>query len=97
MRYKKDQIKRIKYYESIFDELKINVKQMETALEAFENIRPKIKELESYYESDLWKKDYADDEANDLPKDLKRGILSEDGIYDLLEEIDRLKTDMKGF
>ena len=43
-------------------------------------------ELSAYYSSDAWKRDYAADEAELLPKDLKRGVLSEDGIYALLEE-----------
>ncbi|MBK6087256.1 DUF4298 domain-containing protein, partial [Ruminococcus difficilis] len=30
--------------------------------------------------------DFAADEAGLLPKGLKRGVLSEDGIYNLLEE-----------
>ena len=36
--------------------------------------------------SDEWKRDFADDEAGLLPKKLPRGVLSEDGIYNLLEE-----------
>lgn len=45
-----------------------------------------ISELEAYYTSDEWKQDFAADEAGLLPKGLKRGVLSEDGIYNLLEE-----------
>ena len=45
-----------------------------------------ISELEEYYTSDEWKQDFADDEAGLLPKKLPRGVLSEDGIYKLLEE-----------
>lgn len=42
--------------------------------------------LISYYESPLWRKDFQLDEKGLLPKDLKRGILSEDGIYNYLTE-----------
>ena len=45
-----------------------------------------ISELEAYYTSDEWKRDFADDEAGLLPKKLPRGVLSEDGVYNLLEE-----------
>ena len=45
-----------------------------------------ISELEAYYTSDEWKRDFADDEAGLLPKKLSRGVLSEDGVYNLLEE-----------
>ena len=36
------------------------------------------------------KRDFEADEAGLLPKGLKRGVLSEDGIYDLLEEYKEL-------
>ena len=45
-----------------------------------------LKALSEYDGSDAWKRDYAADEAGLLPKDLKRGVLSEDGIYNLLDE-----------
>ena len=41
--------------------------------------------LAEYYTSDEWKQDFADDEAGLLPKDLKRGVLSEDGIWNVLD------------
>ena len=49
-----------------------------------------MKDLEEYYLSYEWKKDFEADEEGLLPKDLKRGVLSEDGIYDLLEEYKEL-------
>ena len=45
-----------------------------------------ISELEAYYESVKWRKDFENDEAGLLPKNLKRDVLSEDGINDLLDE-----------
>ena len=38
-----------------------------------------------YYTSDQWKEDFAADETGRYPKNLKRGVLSEDGIYNVLE------------
>ena len=43
-----------------------------------------VAELSKYYGSELWKQDFAADEAGNLPPDLKRGVLSEDGIWNLL-------------
>ncbi|MBQ1591711.1 MAG: DUF4298 domain-containing protein, partial [Treponema sp.] len=57
----------------------------------FRKLRENMKKLESYYTSAEWKKDFALDEEGILPKDLKRGVLSEDGIYDLLERYRDLK------
>ncbi len=48
-------------------------------------LREKIEELEAYYESAQWKSDFAADEAGRLPKGLRRGVLSEDGLFNLLE------------
>ena len=45
-----------------------------------------MNELVSYYTSAEWKQDLEADEAGLLPQKLPRGVLSEDGIYNLLEE-----------
>ena len=44
--------------------------------------------LLAYYEGGVWLKDYEADEKGLLPKDLKRGVLSEDGVYNLIAELD---------
>jgi hypothetical protein len=46
-----------------------------------------LQELTEYYESGQWLADFEADEAGLLPSDLKRGVLSEDGVYNLLFEI----------
>lgn len=76
------QIERIQYYESILTEVTQTLNQLE---ETYAELQPKIQELESYYTSPLWKKDFEDDEKGKLPKDLKRGVLSEDGISNVLD------------
>ena len=50
-----------------------------------------ISELEIYYASEEWKQDFEADEARLLPEKLPRGVLSEDGLYELLENY-RQKT-----
>lgn len=46
-----------------------------------------VEKLEKYYATD-WLSDFEADERGELPKDLKRGVLSEDGLYNLLAEAD---------
>ncbi len=58
---------------------------LEKAIAEFENIQDEIKKLEAYYTSPQWKEDFATDEKGKFPQKLKRGILSEDGIYNMLE------------
>jgi len=76
-----EQINRITYYEKLMDSA---VKLKKGAPER----QKLLAELEKYYTSDAWKRDFAADEAGLLPKELKRGVLSEDGIYSMLEEAD---------
>ena len=49
-------------------------------------VKEDVAELSKYYGSELWKQDFAADEAGNLPPDLKRGVLSEDGIWNLLSD-----------
>ena len=76
------QIARIKKYESYLNE----AQQLLCAGENSYRLKYIISELEAYYESVKWRKDFENDEAGLLPKKLKRGVLSEDGINDLLDE-----------
>lgn len=67
-----EQIIRITYYENIMQQVKNGSTELLPA-------------LSDYYSSDAWRRDFAADEAGLLPQDLKRGVLSEDGIYNLIE------------
>ena len=50
--------------------------------------------LAQYQQSGLWLADYELDEQGTFPPDLKRGVLSQDALYDLLQETKTLyKTD----
>ena len=81
------QIARIRHFEELLDRLSEAVKTYENAAGALEGLRSEIDELAAYYGGALWRRDFEDDEAGLLPKDLKRGVLSEDAVYDLLGKI----------
>lgn len=49
-------------------------------------VQENVKKLSDYYAGE-WLSDYELDEKGLLPKKLKRGVLSEDGLYNLLSEI----------
>ena len=65
-----DIIQRIEYMESLYD----------MALATGQVPR----ELREYYENGQWLRDYEADERGELPGDLKRGVISQDGLWDLL-------------
>ena len=50
-------------------------------------LRVSLRQLEDYYHGGQWLADYTLDEQGMLPRALKRGVLSQDGVYDLLERI----------
>ena len=77
---------RIAYYEIILDRTADAIRNLEAALDEYEAICPLLQELERYYTGPEWKADYDADAAGDLPRDLKRGVLSEDGIDDVLSD-----------
>ena len=73
-------IKRISYFETILNEAE---SAMRSKVDA-SDMSDKFSVLGAYYASDVWKDDFAAEEAGLLPRDLKRGVLSEDGIYNAL-------------
>ena len=91
-----EQIERIKQMELRMQRAAKAVMELSAALDNYESVQEDIAELDNYYGSEMWKQDYADDEAGRLPANLKRGVLSEDGIWNLLSDArelsDRLKT-----
>ena len=68
-----DIIERITYMEALFD------RALETRIISAE--------LRDYYSGGQWLRDYEADERGELPEDLKRGVLSQDGLWNLMEEL----------
>ena len=67
-----DIIQRIEYMESLYD-MALRTGQVPRA-------------LREYYENGQWLRDYEADERGELPRELKRGVLSQDGLWNLLNE-----------
>ena len=79
-----DQLERIRYMEQLFDFVIEARKDQTINQDKKARIREATRILAEYYEIKEWKHDFSDDEAGLLPKDLKRGVLSEDGLWNLL-------------
>ena len=76
------QIRRITGYE---DDMRSVSYSLDSGAAADLETGEMIRRLETYYGSFEWKVDFQSDEAGLLPPDLKRGVLSEDGINELLD------------
>ena len=81
--------------EQCLQEAQEAAENLHAALDRCKAISPQVEKLKLYYESPLWRQDFEDDEAGKFPADLKRGVLSEDAVYNLLEEWDRLCSEWK--
>lgn len=81
---------RIEQMENLFDQSNEVIQRLKQAIADFQALQPTIDELDNYYKTD-WRADFEADEKGKLPADLKRGVLSEDGLWDLLEEYQQLK------
>ena len=78
-------IRRVRKMEEILDTANRLIETYDEHPEEYLAFQPEIKILEEYYASADWKADFEADESGEFPEDLKRGVLSEDGIYNLLE------------
>ena len=68
--------------------------QAEKLIAEWKEIRPRLRALEAYYAGPLWRRDFEDDGKGKFPPELKRGVLSEDGVYDLLQGFDEIREDL---
>ena len=83
-------IKRVREMEGRFDKLSSILRALEEAISEFKASKDDLDALRNYMDSGQWLKDYEADEAGMIPDGLKRGVLSEDALYDLLQEADRI-------
>ena len=90
-----EQAERITYMEQILDEAAEAVSSLSEALEKYSAVQDKLQELAAYYSSEQWRQDFDDDSAGKIPNNLKRGVLSEDAVYNLLADVTRLEDQMK--
>ncbi len=79
-------VKRIKKMEKHFVRALSAQAELKKAVVAYIKANEDVSALKEYYGSEQWKLDFSADEAGEFPAELKRGVLSEDGIWDLLEE-----------
>ena len=87
-------IERIEKNEERYDKIQINIKELHHSLENFKNNKKDLYLLKKYYESKNWIKDKDAYENNKIYK-IKAGVLSEDGVWNLLEDINELINEMK--
>ena len=56
--------------------------------EELKDLAPDVDLLKDYITSGQWLKDFEADERGEIGPDVDRSVLSEDGLYNLMEELD---------
>ena len=87
-------INRINLNEKRLDKISSNVKLLKSYLEEFKNNKKDFDLLNKYYGSKNWFKDKELYEKSEIPK-IKAGVLSEDAIWNLDEDINEIINEMK--
>lgn len=87
-------VERIEKMEKAFDRAQAAGAKLEKALKAYSKSLADIKTLGGYYVGQ-WKKDFAADENGELPSELKRGVLSEDGLWNFFDDSRELADELK--
>ena len=77
----KEAIERVQHMEQCFDTLQQMAAENPNAID-----KALLGALLTYYEGGQWLRDYTLDEQGCFPMDLKRGVLSQDAVYDFLEK-----------
>ena len=87
-------IERIIKNEERLDSTLSSIKKLEDSLNEFKLNKKNIQLLKKYYGSPNWFKDKECYESNTIPK-IKAGVLSEDAVWNMLDDIDNLIIEMK--
>lgn len=77
-------IMRVTEMERLFDGVSLAVRENGGEIPENPDVISRIRTLTRYMDSGLWLKDYEADERGELPPDIKRGVLSQDGLYNLI-------------
>ena len=89
-------IDRISKNEERLDKLLESIKKLNNALDEFESNKKDLDLLKKYYGSKTWFKDKELYESEKI-KNIKAGVLSEDAVWNMLDEIDELMNRMKNY
>ena len=87
-------IDRVKRMEMYFDTIKLASQNDIRAILNDKTSKAMFNELRDYLDCGQWLADYTADERGEFPSDLKRGVLSQDSLYDLICEIEKMSESL---
>jgi hypothetical protein len=81
---------RILEMERYFDIVQNALRKDKTMILSNWEIKEMVYALKNYQESGQWLKDFEYDERGEIPLEFQRGVLSEDGLYNFLIEVEEI-------
>lgn len=81
---------RIAFMSNAYDKLRKLVTELAEKAEEWDALIPEVEKLQEYQESGKWQQDFEADERGEVSLEVNRSVLSEDGLYDLLSDLDSL-------
>lgn len=92
--FPEDLVERVNLMESAYDDVSEMVSSLSSSIDKYVELQAKIELLDRYQESKQWTLDYEADEAGNIPSHVKRGVLSEDGLDNLLRDVEDVEDRM---
>lgn len=90
----KDKIERIQRMESYLNDYAKTLEETKQAMEQLKEHQESYIQLRDYYSSQVYFDDLELSNQTDFPADLPCGVLSEDAVYDLLDEHFQMGVDL---
>ena len=89
------QVTRLNKYEKMLNNSIKTINRFKKEYIKYEKIQSSISSLAAYYQSEEWLNDFEDYENGNIDKSIPVGILSEDAIYNLLDENNELAKELQ--
>ena len=86
---------RVARYSSLFKDVEDAIKQAEVGVDMLMDQWENICMINDYLDSGEWQADFEADEGGEIGKDIPRGVLSEDGLYNVLDRLQDVLGQMK--
>ena len=84
-------IDRVSKMEQCFDILQKAENENPNAFLEDSSVKEMLQILEQYYQSGQWLYDYELDEKGLIPQNIKRGVLSQDAVYDFFDRVSSIR------
>lgn len=90
-------ILRIREMEERYNRVRKAVDALQCSLDAYLDVQEDIHILDSYEDSGRWLRDFEADERGEIPAEIPRGFLTEDGLYNLMADIAALESRLQEY